>query len=321
MSSGAYMKYGYYTIILLILVVLISTSGCASKSPEDASEASVIAFLNAVNEGDTGFAFGMYEGKDFLAPASIKMTFNNKGMDKNSIKEINVVSKELSETIAILKVECSVSSFDLVGRETDDSIIPIYFRAQDSDVGWIITRVSFDYPLTMDDATLVDIEVEKGNIDLIADNAVLIGVASLIMLGSGLYLDKKEKAKKKEKGRVIDLSNATPLQKEVISQYVKLVPAQQSKVGSKTTVDVWVKNFAQQPYKNFAMKAKFGNTVDVENPNLFFDTIAPGETAKKTWIIKPKVSGWVSIEEPTVVFEYASTKYIGVLDPVWVQVQ
>jgi hypothetical protein len=173
----------------------------------------------------------------------------------------------------------------------------------------------------MDNATLVDIEVEKGNIDLIADNAVLIGVASLIMLGSGLYLDKKEKATKKEKGRVIDISNATPLQKEVIAQYVKLVPAQQSKVGSKTTVDVWVKNFAQQPYKNLAMKAKFGNTVDVENPNLFFDTIAPGETAKKTWIIKPKVSGWVSIEEPTVVLEYASTKYIGVLDPVWVQVQ
>ena len=315
------MKYGYYTILLIALAVLISTSGCASKSPEDASETSVIAFLNAVNEGETGLAFDMYEGIDFLAPASIKMIFENKGIDQGGIKEINVISKEISDPFAIIKVECSVSTFDLTGKEKDDIVIPIYFRAQDSELGWIITRVSFDYPLSMDDAKLVEVEVEKTSIDLIADNAVLIGVASVIMLTSGLYLDKKDKAKKKEKSRVIDLSNANPIQKEAIAQYIKIVPPQQSKVGGKTAVDVWVKNFTQQPYKNFAMKAKFGTTVDIENPNLFFDTINPGETVKKTWIVTPKTSGWVSIEEPTVVFEYASTKYIGVLDPAWLQVQ
>ncbi len=315
------MKYGYYTIILLTLVIFISTSGCASNSPEDASEASVIAFLNAVNEGETGTAYGMYEGVDFLAPASIKMMFENKGIDQGGIKEINVVSNEISESLAILKVECSVSSFDLTGKVKDNSIIPIYFRVQDSELGWIITRVSFDYPLSMEDAKLVEVEVEKTSIDLIADNATFIGVASVIMLVSGLYLDKKDKAKKKEKNRVIDLSGATPIQKEAIEQYIKIIPPQQIKVGGKVAVDVWIKNFTQQPYYNFAMKAKFGTTVDIENPNLFFDTIAPGETVKKSWIIKPKSSGWASIEEPTVVFEYASTKYIGVLDPAWLQVQ
>ena len=117
------MKYGYYTILLVALAVLISTSGCASKSPEDASETSVIAFLNAVNEGETSTAFGMYEGIDFLAPASIKMIFDNKGIEKGGIKEINVISKEISEPFAIIKVECSVSTFDLTGKEKDDIVI------------------------------------------------------------------------------------------------------------------------------------------------------------------------------------------------------
>lgn len=315
------MKYEYNTILIFFLIILISTSGCASKSPEDASEASVVAFLNAVNEGENGAAFGMYEGKDFLAPASIKMIFENKGIDQGGINEINIISKEISEPFAILTAECRVSSFDLTGKEKDDAIIPIHFRVQDTELGWIITRVSFDAPLTMDDAQRVEMEVEKTSIDLIADNAALIGIFSVAMLASGLYLDKKDKAKKKEKGRKIDLSNANPIQKEAIAQYIKIVPPQENKLGGKIAVDVWVKNFTQQPYKNFAMKAKFGTAIDIENPNLFFDTIAPGETVKRTWIIKPKTSGWVSIDEPTVVFEYASTKYIGVLDPAWVQVQ
>ena len=315
------MRSGYYIIFLFALIFLISTSGCVSKSPDEASEASVMTFLNAVNEGDTGTAFGMYKGLDFLAPASIKMMFENKGISEGSIKEINIVSKEVAEPIAIIKAECTVSTLDLLGKEKDTRVIPIYFRVQETELGWIITRVSFNLPLSIDDAELVEVEVEKTSIDLIADNAAIIGIFSFAMLGSGVYLDKKDKAKKKEKSRVIDVSGATPIQKESIAQYVRFIPAQQSKVGSKTAVDVWVKNFTQQPYKNFAVKAKFGNTVDVENANIFFDTIAPGETVKRTWVIRPKASGWVSIEEPTVVFQYAETKYIGVLDPVWMQVQ
>ncbi|WP_406661265.1 hypothetical protein V7O66_01715 [Methanolobus sp. ZRKC3] len=315
------MKYRYYVILLLTLVILVSISGCASKSPEEAAETSVISFLNAVNEGENGVAFDMYRGKDFLVPASITMIFGNKGIEQGGVKGITIVSNEVAGPVAIIKAECSVSILDLMGKEKDAKVVPIYFRVQDTDLGWIITRVSFDYPLEIDDAEIVDVEVEKTPVDMIADNALLIGVVSFAMLGSGVYLDKKDNAKKKEKSRTIDVLNATPLQKEVIMQYVKIMPPQQTTVGSKTAIDVWVKNSAQQPYRNFAVKAKFGNTVDVKTVNLFFETIAPGETAKRTWIIKPKVSGWVAIEEPTVVFEYAYTKYIGVLDPVWVQVQ
>ncbi|WP_406657710.1 hypothetical protein V7O62_03895 [Methanolobus sp. ZRKC2] len=292
-----------------------------SQSPEEAVEYKVNEFLDAVNKDEVGIAYDMYRGKDFLAPASIGMIFSNKGIDPGSINEINIVSKEIVGNLAILKVDCGVSSLDLMGKEKDSSVIPIYFRLQDTEIGWIITRVSFHHPLEFEDAELVDIEVEKTSIDLIADNAVVISLASFSMLGAGLYLNRKDKSKKKDKKRTIDTSDAVLLPKESLSQYVKLVPAQQIQVGNKTTVDVWVKNFAQQPYENFAIKAKFGNTVDVESTNLFFDTIASGETAKKTWVVKPKVSGWASIEEPTVVFEYMGARYMGVLDPVWLQVQ
>ncbi|MDW7733313.1 MAG: hypothetical protein SCH66_12915 [Methanolobus sp.] len=315
------MKRMYLISLLIILIIPVFSSGCVSKSPDEAVQSSVIGFLNAVNEGEVNTAFNMYKGKDFLAPASIPMIFSNKGIEEGSIKEINIVSQEIRENLAIVKVDCSVYSLDLMGKEKDVAAVPLYFRLQDTGVGWIITRVSFGYPLDFEGAELVEVEVEKTPIDLIADNAVLISIGSFSMLGAGVYLSKKDKAKQKAQKKTIDTSDAVPLPKESLSQYVKLVPAQQSQVGNKTTVDVWVKNFAQQPYENFAIKAKFGNTVDVENINLFFDNIAPGEAAKRTWVIKPKVSGWVSVEEPTVVFDYMGTRYMGVLDPVWIQVQ
>jgi hypothetical protein len=82
-----------------------------------------------------------------------------------------------------------------------------------------------------------------------------------------------------------------------------------------------VKNFAQQPYENFAVTGTFPNTLEVKDANLFFGTIAPGESVKQTWVVKLKVEGWTSITEPTAVFEFDGVKYMGVLDPVWIQVQ
>ncbi|MBN2111075.1 MAG: hypothetical protein JW705_08340 [Methanosarcinaceae archaeon] len=315
------MKRIYPMLFLIILIIPVFSSGCVSKSPEEAVESTVIGFLNAVNEGEINTAFDMYKGKDFLAPASISMIFDNKGIEEGSIKELNIASQEIRENLAIVKVDCSASTLDLMGKEKDITVIPLYFMLQDTDIGWIVTRVTFGYPLEFEDAELVEIEVEKTPVDLIADNAVVISVASFSMLGAGVYLNRKDKARQQEQKRAIDISDAMPLPKESLSQYVKLVPAQQSKVGDRTTVDVWVKNFGQQPYEKFAVKARFGNTVDVENINLFFDTIAPGETAKRTWVIRPKVSGWVSMEEPTVVFDYMGARYTGVLDPVWINVQ
>ncbi|WP_292469285.1 hypothetical protein [Methanolobus sp.] len=316
------MKYrSSYIICFLVLAAAIFHSGCIAKSPEESINSTVLDFLNAVNEDDPGLAYSLYVGKDFLAPASITMIFKNKGIGPGTITGINTVSQEIVDNIAIVKVECSVATLDLSGNAKTTTVIPIYFRLQDSELGWIITRVSFNSELTFENVELVDIEVESTSIDLITNNAPIITVLAFSMLGAGLYLDKKDKAKKKENSRVMDVSGATPIQKESIAQYVRFVPSQDITVGKAASVDVWVKNFTQEPYVNFAIKAKFGTTLEAEKINLFFDTIAPGETIKRTWIVTAKVSGWASIEEPTVVFDFMNTKYIGVLDPVWLQVQ
>lgn len=316
------MKHKYCSMALLFVILIsIYSSGCVSKSPDEEVSSKVLDFLNAVNEGDYNTAFNMYQGKDFLATASIKMSFENKGMEPGSLAGVNIVSRDIVNNLAIVKVECSVSALDLSGNARGANVVPIYFRLQDSEVGWVITRVSFTVPLTLENSEIMTIEVESTSIDVIVDNAPLITVLAFALLGSGIYLDKKDKAKKKENSRTIDVSGAVPIQKEAIAQYVRFVPAQQITVGNVTSIDVWVKNFTQKPYVNFAMKAKFGNSLEPEKVDLFFDTIAPGETAKRTWMVKPKLAGWASIEEPTVVFEYVDTKYIGVLDPVWMQVQ
>ncbi len=311
-----------YPSILLIIFLLVASSGCTSQPPEEAVSDTVTGFLEAINEGDFNSAYNMYEGKDFLAVASVEMIFANKGIEPGSINNIEIASLEVVDKLAFVTAECSVSSVDLTGNQLDEAkTMPIYFGLQNTDLGWIITRVTFNAPLTVEDAEVVDIEVESTPVDTIADNAPVISAFAFVMLGMGVYLDRKDKSKKKESSRTIDVSGATAMQKEVIAQYVRIIPAQGVTAGKNATVDVWVKNFAQQPYENFAVKAKFGNTVEVENINLFFDNIAPGQTVKKTWVIKPKVAGWTSIEEPTAVFEYMGTKYMGVLDPVWIQVQ
>ncbi|MDI3485073.1 MAG: hypothetical protein PWQ75_2475 [Methanolobus sp.] len=311
------MKHKYCSVILVFVILLsVYSSGCVSSDSEEEVPEIVTTFLTAINDDDFNTAFNMYTGKDFLAVASIEMIFSNKGIEPGTIQNINIVSQEINGSAAVVDVECTVLSPD-----GQSSTIPIYFILQNSQLGWIITRVSFTVPLTLDNVDEVNIEMETTKIDVIANNAPLIFIAAVIMLGLGLYIDKKDKARKKENSRIIDVSGATPIQKESIAQYVKFVPSQQISIGKTATVDVWVKNFTQQPYHDFAIKGKFANTLEPEKINLFFDTIAPGETVKRTWVVKPKLSGWASIEDPTVVFNYGGTKYMGVLDSVWLQVQ
>ncbi len=309
-----------YPSISIVLIVLISLtgSGCVTQSPQEAAEGVVTDFLTAVNEGDYNTAFNLYRGKDFLATASIRMSFSNKGMDPGNIQQIEIRSLEISDNVAVVTADCSVSSQATPGIT---NVVPVYFRVQNSEIGWIITRVSFNSPLTLEDVETLDLELESTPVDLIVDNAAMVSAFAFIMLGSGLYLDRKDKAKKKEDSRTINVSGAVPIQKEVIAKYMRFVPPQQFTVGKYHNIEVWVKNFTQHPYENFAVKAKFANSMEVKKINLFFDTIAPGETAKRTWTINPKLSGWVPIEGPTVVFEYMGTKYICVMDPLWLQVQ
>ena len=165
--SGKYrMKYSSVALILIAAFIIFSITNDVPltelvipdildhynvspfPSQERAVGAVVVNFLNAVNEGDPGSAFAMYQGSDFLAPATITMLFKNKDIQEGGIKEINIISTEMSDNLALVKTECLVASLDISGREKDSFSIPIYFKLQNSEVGWIITRVSF-IPLDM----------------------------------------------------------------------------------------------------------------------------------------------------------------------------
>ena len=315
------MKYTSLYVTLFIILISIYGSGCLGSEPGEAANTTVTDFINAVNEGDYGIAYAMYEGKDFLVPASVEMAFANKGLAKNSIADIQITDQTLTENLATITAECMILEFDLAGRETNQIRVPVYFRLQNTDVGWIVTKVAFNEPIVISEDDMIDIEVEQSAIDLLANNAPIIFIAAILMFGSGIYMDKKEKAAKAKPSKNVDLTGAVAIQKESIAQYVKFVPSQNPLVGKKATIDVWVKNFTQQPYEHFAITGAFTHTLEVKDANLFFGTIAPGETLKQTWFIKPKSNGWVSIDEPTVVFEYGDVRYMGVLDPVWIQVQ
>ncbi|AFV22894.1 flagellin [Methanolobus psychrophilus R15] len=165
--SGKYrMKYSSVALILIAAFIVFSIINDAPlteliipdildhynvspfPSQEGAVEAVVVNFLTAVNKDDPGSAFAMYSGKDFLAPGSIPMIFKNKDIQAGGIKEINITSTEMSDNLALVKAECLVASLDISGREKDSFSIPIYFKLQNSEAGWIITRVSF-IPLDM----------------------------------------------------------------------------------------------------------------------------------------------------------------------------
>jgi hypothetical protein len=317
------MKYPSLCATLFIVLVTIYGSGCLSTDSGEAVNTTVTDFINAVNEGDYGMAYAMYEGKDFLVPASIEMAFKNKGLKKNTLRGMTFLDQNITESMAVVTVECTIAEIDItgVGREIGQIQVPVHFRLQNTDVGWIVTKVSFTEPIVLSEDDMIDIEVEKTAIDLLADNAPIIFIAAILMFGSGIYLDRKEKAAKAKPVKNVDLTGAVAIQKESIAQYVKFVPSQNPAVGKKATIDVWVKNFAQQPYENFAVTGTFPNTLEVKDANLFFGTIAPGESVKQTWVVKLKVEGWTSIIEPTAVFEFDGVKYMGVLDPVWIQVQ
>ncbi|MFA0822887.1 MAG: hypothetical protein ACC612_08340 [Methanomethylovorans sp.] len=308
-------------IVLFILALSVYVSGCSSQEPAGAVNETIIGFLNAVNAGNCDEAFYMYEGKDFLAPASIELSFKNKGFSKGSLKDVAITSEEHTDLIAIATAECTVSKIDEDGNVIEGKNLPIYFKLQNSELGWIIIRVSFNTPLELSEDDLVTIEVQETAVDPITQNSVPITIFAGLLFGSGIYLNRKEKQNKMKSSKTVDVTNATPMAKESLAQFIRIVPSQQVVAGGKATVDVWVKNFSQQPYEHFAVKAKFPNTVDFKDLSVFFDTIAPGQAAKQSWTFVAKAPGWLGIEEPTIVFEYLGTKYAGTLDTVWVPVQ
>lgn len=312
-----------FTSIAVIFIIFLSlySSGCVGSDPAEAINTTVNGLLGAINEGNYEGALTFYSGDDLPVPGSIEFIFEKSGFAENGIKTTTITDRQITENMASVDVMCTVAEFNAMGKAVGESQKPVYFRLQDSDIGWTVTKISFVSSIVLSEDDLIDIEIEKTPIDPLAENAPIIFLVAILMFASGIYLDKKEKAKAGKAGKTIDLTGAVSMQKESIAQYLKFVPSQQPAVGKKATIDVWVKNFAQQPYENFAVTGTFPNTLEVKDANLFFGTIAPGETVKQTWVVKPKVQGWISINEPTAVFVYGGVKYMGVLDPVWIQVQ
>ncbi len=315
------MRYPNLFLILFIFIFSIYVSGCSSQEPSDEVNTTIIEFLEAVNADDCDLAFSMYEGKDFLVPASIEMTFKNKKFSPGGLKEVVITSQEHTDNVAVATAECTVAKLDGDGKEIERSLLPVYFKLQYTELGWIIIRVTFSGPLELSEDDLVTIEVPETPIDPITENAVPISIFSVMLFGSGIYLNQKEKQKHKNSSRTVDTSNATPMPKESLVQFIRIVPSQQVVAGGKTTIDVWVKNFSQQPYEKFAVKARFPNTVDIKETSLFFGSIPAGQAVKQSWTFVPKMQGWLGVEEPTIVFEYLGTKYAGTMDTVWVPVQ
>jgi hypothetical protein len=315
------MRYLSSALISFIIFLSLYSSGCVGTEPAEAVNATVTDFLNAVNDGDYETAFLMYIGEDFVAPGSIEFQFKRNGIVMGSISEITFKDQNITGNLAVATAVCSISEFNTMGREVGHSQKEVYFRLQETDLGWAITKVSFTEPIVISEEDLIEIEMPSSPIDPIVNNAPILFIVAILLCAIGLYLDKKEKKASSKPKKVIDLTNATPLQKESVAQYVRFVPSPQYAVGKTSTIDVWVKNFAQQPYDNFAVTGTFQTSLEVKDANLFFGKIAAGETVKQTWAVKPKTAGWIPINEPTVVFEYMGTKYMGVLDPVWIQVQ
>ncbi|WMW21827.1 hypothetical protein RE476_10665 [Methanolobus mangrovi] len=121
------------------------------------TELIVTNFLNAVNGSQFSIAFNMYQGEDVLVPASIQMLFSNGGIKPDSIKQIDIVSNEIEDDTAVIAVNCTVSSFNILGKETDISLIPVYFQLHDIEQGWTITSVSFSQPFNIESSKTADV--------------------------------------------------------------------------------------------------------------------------------------------------------------------
>ncbi|WP_135612623.1 hypothetical protein [Methanococcoides sp. AM1] len=299
-------------------LLLVVGSGCLGSGGDEAVNETVTSFLTSFNEGDVGTAFSYYEGKDFLVPATLEIKFKNKDIIVGSIEQFELKDTVVDGDVGYTTAVCDVTLFERnKAAGTEEKLI--YFRVQKVGALWTITKVNLDGPISSSE-TLENVEVPATPLDPIINNIPLISGVTVAVLVLGIILSKKDKSGGAGTP-VVDISTAVPVEKEALAQFIKFVPALQYSAGSKAAVDIWVKNFSQQPYDNLTVIANFPGTVKVKKPALSFGSIGPGETVKKTWSITPSIPGWVAIEEPMVVFEYAGGRYSGQLDPIWLNVQ
>lgn len=305
--------------IVLIFLFITGSSGCLSSDPQEAINETVLNFLNSFNEGEFETAFSFYEGNDFKVPVSLELMFKIRGIPSGSIQQITLKDITVENQVAYVTADCNVSTFEkdkVVGSAQKQ----IYLRIQKIGSQWLVTKVNFDTPISQSDTALVNVTVPSTPLDPLVENAPLIGGVSIVTLLAGLVINKNNRAGGSSVASV-DISNAIPVESNVLAQFIKIIPPAQCPSEQSVGVDVWVKNFYQQPYKDFVLIATFPATVKVKKATLSFGSINPGESVKQTWKLTPNVPGWVAIEEPTVVFEFGGTRYSGQLDQAWLNVQ
>ncbi|WP_445476061.1 hypothetical protein ACT9XH_04850 [Methanococcoides methylutens] len=313
------MKRTLFCILMCVSLLFIAGSGCLGSGGEEDVNERVSSFLSSFNEGDIATAFSYYEGKDFLVPATIETKFKNRDILTGSIQQFELRDTVVDGDVGYTTAVCEVTRFEKnKAAGTEEKLI--YFRVQKVGALWLITKVDLDNPISASEP-LENVEAAPTPLDPIINNIPLLSGVTIAFLFSGIYLNKKDKAGKGSGTPVLDISTAVPVEKEALAQFIKFAPAPQYSPGSKAAVDVWIKNFSQQPYDNFTVIANFPGTVKVKKPALSFGSIGPGETVKKTWNVTPSIPGWLAIEEPMVVFEFAGTRYSGQLDPIWLNVQ
>ncbi|NPE30370.1 hypothetical protein HNV12_20920 [Methanococcoides sp. SA1] len=304
--------------ILLIFLVITGGSGCLSSGSQEAINETALNFLNSFNEGEFETALSYYDGTDFIVPATLNIKFKNRGIPAGSIQQITLKDITVEDKVAYLTADCNVSIFEkekVVGSVQKQ----VYLKTQKIGNQWLVTKVDLDTPISQSDMALVNVTVPSKPLDPLVNNAPLIGGFSIIILLVGFVINKN-----KQSGSAVpsvDISNAVHVESSVLAQFIKIMPPAQCASGQSVGVDVWVKNFYQQPYENLIIIATFPASVNVKKATLSFGSINPGESVKQTWKLTPTVPGWAAIEEPTVVFEFCGTRYSGQLDQAWLNVQ
>ena len=297
-------------VFLFIIFILLGLAGSGCIEKKDPTAATVRTYLTAKNASDYKTASQVVSDK-YQSKGYIMMTWQRveKVQDKriSNIELTQNVSGNEAVVIAnYTEIEYDSNAHNKIGEQN----LTRYFKLENMNGIWMITGIS-STPLPPPVATGT---IKKAPLDQLVDDAIYILPAALAMLALGIVLDRREKAQRTGTGH-----EAIPVQTAQLSRFVRCVPSQMS-AGAPSTIDVWIKNFNQQPYQSIVVTGAFHEHIRVKNKKLKFGTVEPGQVAKQTWKITPAAPGKYPVNEVTVAFTFGDKRYTGVLDPVWIQV-
>ncbi|MFP4654831.1 MAG: hypothetical protein ACLFMM_04020 [Methanohalobium sp.] len=315
------MEKKIFILILFFIIASICLSGCSEKNWVKPANETVLNFLDDVNKTNFKAAHSIYEGDKYPYSEVLKQIFRDEGFVKDGIEDIDLKNQNVGDNKAVATAHCRITEFNLNRERINPSETDVHFKLKKKDNQWIITNISFKkpYELSKNDSSGLSANASDTNDE--KPNYVLFIIIIIFSILGVLIYSKKNNNSESSNTHNVDLSDTYPLQKDTLAKVVRFVPSNQNKPGKKSKIDVWVKNSSRRPYNNFRVVAAHCNSLKVKNPTLDFGTIAPGQTVKQTWVVIPEVSGIVSINKPTVVFEYMDETYSGRFEPVWIRVQ